>query len=314
MAVENLNTEDESTPAPLTTDGDELADSLVIDDTPEAVAEQPAEEVADDVPAEEPAPEAEAPGEPAAEATTETETPAEQPVDPPQQPGTADKALQKLQQDNAAINRKLEAVLAKIEESGKATPQQVQQVATLQAKAEEVADEIAAIANATTDTVDAFDGTIKVAKRVVTHDKRIASLEERVQQAEARAAQAEEAASWIKVEQKYPGVNVRSVWEQALQKAEALGYEGKALAKRADELFHETAAAAVTKPETPAAKPATPVPQPKAPIKPAPTARKAPPTTPGGASVTAKANGAIKRPAPVSDEEKWDRLADSLIQ
>lgn len=299
----DLKTEDGSiaqTPAPAASEEDTLTAALV-DDEPEPVAETaPAEEVAE-TPAETPAAETTEP--PAAEVAAEpVETPAETPA-----PGTPNKALQAAQQNQATLERKLDALLEKIG-TGAATPQQVQQVQSLQAKAAEVADEVSGLI-ADGYEIDPFSDTKKVVKKVVGQDHRITALEARLQQAETRAQAAEEQTRWATVEAKYPGVDVRAKWSEARAAAQAEGFEAD-LEKRANQLFHEYAKAAGTKPA--AAAPA-PVPPPKAPAatKPAPaTARKAPPTTPGGASVTV--SGAVSRPAQLNEEAQTEALAKAL--
>lgn len=307
-----LTSEDEVAEAAPTGDDDKLTAALV-DDEPDAEAETaPAEEVAE-APAEEtptetteePAAEvAEAPTEeavPAAEPTPET--PAEVPT-----PGTPNKALQAAQQNQAALERKLDALTAMIQQQGKATPEQAQQVATIQAKAVEVADEVSGLL-AEGREFDPFTDTKPVIKRVIGQDSRITALEARLQQAEARAVQAEESARWTSVESQYPGVDVRAKWAEAVEQAKAEGFTAD-LTTRANFIFHESAKASVAKPaELVPAKPAIAVP-PKA-KTPAPTARKAPPTTPGGAGVTPK-TGVVSRPAQVSEEAQTEALAKAL--
>jgi hypothetical protein len=313
--AEKSNTEEVQTPDPELS-ADELVASLVDSEEPEVVAETPTEEAPAET-VEESQPEAEATEEPAAETTEVVEPEAETPpaeTPAPVTPGTPNKVLQAAQQDLSAVNRKIDALMAKIEEQGRATPQQVQQVETLKAKADEAADEIAALANATPDTVDSFDGTIKVAKRIVSHGQTLESHDQRFNAIEAKLFDAEQRANLAELQAAH-GDKWKPVWAQAQAEIEELGItpDDPKFHNAANTLFHKKLkATAVTTPVTPVAKPASTT-SPKAPIKPAPTtARKAPPTTPGGTRVT-PSSGAIKSPVPVSDESYMESLAARLV-
>jgi vacuolar-type H+-ATPase subunit I/STV1 len=305
-----LKTEEETpTPEPAPVD---LIDTLVQDEAaqvetpaepePEPVAEEPAAEPEtppEETPSEEPT-------EPVAEVPTEPEA-------PPAAPGTPNKALQKAQQERSAVDRQLAEIKALIEQQGnKATPAQIEKVERLQEKAEQVADEIDVLL-APGYEANPFEDQTKIVKKVKSQDNELSTLKQRLAAVEARAEAAEAESNWSKLESRYTGVDVRKAWQDAIAQAQAEGFEAD-LTKRANQLFHQNAAASVVaaKPATPA--PATaPIPPKAKPAQPATTtARKAPPVTPGGASVTVK-SGAINRPAPVSQEAKMDSLMNRLV-
>lgn len=312
--AEQVNTEEPQQPQQITEDP--LVAALVHDETPDPeaapaepepaapqteaqtpeVVEADAEEGTADQPADEAQP----------EASEDEPVATEEPEAPAQQPGTPNKALQRSQMRQSEIERKLDTLLARIETQGAATPQQATQAATLQEQAQKVADEIEALA-ADGYELDPFTDTKKVVKRVASQEHRIAQLEAQLRETQANT-------QWQKVEAKYPGVDVRTLWQQAAERAQKLGYQGDAGTRRANEFFHDLAAAALPKPKAEPAKTAI-TPSPKAPVPTAQTtARKAPPVTSGGASVAVKSGGQVRRPAPASDESVLDSLASKLVR
>lgn len=230
---------------------------------------------------------------PAAVAEPEPETAAQQ----QHQEGTPDKALQKVQQELATTQRTLEQLLAKVSANEPLTEKQQQQVAQAPSK-------VAALRKAIADrTFDLFENGADLAEVLVQQQEQIEQLSQVVRQQNQEVAQVSEATLWKELSAKYPGVNVRQVWDQAAKDSEHYRRHGaEAHRERADELFHQRCDAAAksvkAKAGTAPTKPTV------ATSKPSPT-----PVTPGGARVTSQqAPPTATAPASQGDKEMRDYL------
>jgi hypothetical protein len=180
-------------------------------------------------------------------------------------PGTADKALQALQQKHGALERKYEDLMAKLE-AGTASKQEVQQA---KRKLDEIGEALTnydpldeaqskRVIGGAVEALKETDGEVQQLKQVVHH------LAQTVEQQKAEKA-------WDAVTSQYPKVDVKSVWEKALEDAKPYANFGaEAYQTRANELFHERAgnaakSVAAKNPPAPAAakptanKPVTPI-------------------------------------------------------
>lgn len=182
----------------------------------------------------------EAPPETATE-TPEAETPAAEPeatttatpetAEPEKpQPGTPDKALQKLQQDNAAALRRIEAL------EGKTEPldaKEQQQLAAAKTKLAEVREKLAG-------NFDVLDDAKSLAEATVEVGDQLAELK-----AEVTALKADRI--WAALQSEFPGANVKEIWKKAAtDAAEALaGESDTAVNKLAVRWLRERAAAVV---------------------------------------------------------------------
>ncbi len=282
MATEQAQTQTPTTPeadGPAEVPERDYAKLLVTDDAPAEVEELPPEAEAEKVetPAEPVTPEAEA---------KETE---KAPT-----PGTPDKVLQQMQQDLSAATRQLAALTEKQAAGEKLTPKEQAKVETATRKLEvirrglkekgsqfDILDD--GMGEATAETLDELDRSDAELRE---ENRKLAARLERIEQATAAQQQA---AQWQATEAKYPGVNVRDIWDKAASDAiEASGFTAeeinadprlsKAITNVASRTFHDRADAATKSKQ--AKQPVAPPPDKK------PTAtRNAPPVTPGGARV-----------------------------
>lgn len=245
-----------------------------------------------------PATEAETP-EPAAETVetpVEPETPEPEATEPEkvETPGTPDKVLQRMQQDLSAATRQLAELTEKQAAGVALTPKE-------EAKVETATRKLDAVRKALKDKGAQFDVLddgmgAAIAETLDEHDRTAEELRKDNQQLSARlerieraTAAQQQAANWQANEEKYPGVNVRDIWDKAASDAiEASGFTAeeiqadprltKAITNVASRTFHDRADAATK--SIKAKQPAPPPPD----KKPAAT-RTASPVTPGGARV-----------------------------
>lgn len=289
MATEQAQTSASTTTAATTdTDGpDEVpqrdyAKLLVTDDSGATNEEAAAETPAAEEKVETPEPEAKEPEATATAETTETK------------PGTPDKVLQRMQQDLSAATRKLDELAAKQDAGQTLTSKEKAEVATQQRKLDVVRKALKdkgrefdllddGMGEAIAETLDEHDRTVQQ-----LHQELQATKAEVAEMRQATAAQ-KQAAQWQATEAKYPGINVRDMWEKAASDAvEASGFTvdeinakpdlARMITNVASKTFFDRADAALKSIE--AKKPVAPPPEKK------PTAtRSTPPLTPGGARV-----------------------------
>jgi hypothetical protein len=289
---------------------DEPAVESKVEPEPEPTAETPdAETVVSDA---EPEPE------PVAEATdAEPEATTEEPVAEEPRPGTPDKALQKVQQKESAIERKLDALLERL--SNQTTPptkEQVAQVKDLQQQHAEVKDELETLLEQKDADIDVFAASKQIAKSaletkrgVKTVADDVAALTKKIEALESENARQRQQSAWSDYEKSYPGVQVQTLWNETYADvAKRYAHLGQqAVLQFASDRFHEIAASKA-KATTP--KPAEPKPQPK----PTQTATHKPtPTTRGGGQVTVKASPTKTKPADETPEQRRERLAAELL-
>lgn len=210
-----------TTPAPLSPE--ELVAALVTDDTPQTPVEpKPAET-------------------PSGDSTDKNE--GSEPPETPKEPreGTPDKALQKLQQDMAAAQRKLDKLVDKVESGETLTATEKKEVAAAKRKIDTVR-----AAMQTGSEFDIVAGGDDLAGGIVEVDDKVQSLEQRLARAEKALAERGQADSWTKVRNDYQGVDVDAVWTKACEDAaDAIGTDQpdktRLLASR---YFHERCQAA----------------------------------------------------------------------
>ena len=169
------------------------------------------------------------------------EPPAEQPGSQATQPGTPDKALQKYQQDLAAVTRKLDALLAK-QDGGEALTPAEQQQATQAARK---LDTLRAAVKG--QTFDPYEHSGDVVEALGETDQTVADLKARLERLEAEKQQGAEQqwTSWAK--QTFPDVDVEKVRQKAIADAqETLGEDATAgaLSRLATRFFTERATGA----------------------------------------------------------------------
>lgn len=286
----------------VTPDEGEAAESA--ETSAETVASDPVETATEPEPTEQttetPAGEAETVETEAAKPATETTT---------ARPGTPDKVLQQMQQDLSAAVRKIEELTAKRASGETLTAKEEAEVTKQERKLDLVRANLKA-KGAQFDLLEDGMGEA-IAQTLDEHDRSTEELREELKQTKAEVAamrretEAQKAdANWRETQAKYPGVNVRDVWEKAAADAiEASGFTAeevqadpklaRAIQNVASRSFHERAGAA-TKRVTPAKE----TPTPPATKKPTAT-RNAPAVTPGGARV-AQSSGVT--PASEPDE------------
>jgi hypothetical protein len=290
---------------------EELNTLLVEDDapateTPQATetetAEKPAaaEAEATETTADEGAkPEGETPA--AAAEATETTSAQQQP-----QPGTPDKALQKVQQDLATALRAITDLSAKVDAGGTLTAGEQQQLQRQASKVDELKQRVQG------KQFDPIDDGERIAASVLEQDEQITALKQQVQQLGTQLQQQQATNAWSQLEKQYAGVNVQDVWNKAKDDAKGYAqYGAAAYQARADELFHERAAAASKSVAARTATTATTTPAPtKQPAKPA---KLTPPTTKNGAAVTVQPTAPRASEQPVDFEAKAEKAYAALV-
>ncbi len=206
-------------------------------------------------------------------------------------PGTPDKALQRLQQDQSAIGRTLEAMLAKMESGAPLTTKEQQKLEQAQRKFDVLKE---AIANR---TFDLFDNGTDLAEAVLEGGADVDELRQHVVHQAKQLDELRESFVFDRLAEKYEGVDVRALWKTAQAEAAPYARFGEeAMQLRSDELFHSRAAAtaksikAKKELEAKSGKPALPG---KAPT----------PITPGGAKVTLP-KGTPAPTAKVNEDER----------
>jgi len=214
---------------------------------------------------------AETPGPEKAEAVEPAAEP-EKPVEPETpKPGTPDKALQKLQQDMAATQRSVEKLLEKANAGEPLTAKEQQQAADAARKL----DQLRAKAQEKFDMFEDGAGETLVSAVLETSDD-ISAVKSELAQVKQMLHQQQVEQTWKDETAKYPGVNVKEVWEKAWKESiETLGEDAteKSIYNLAMKQYTERATAAT---KSVAAKtPAKPA------LKPAPT-----PITPQGGRTT----------------------------
>lgn len=181
------------------------------------------------------------PGETTVVETTDVKP--EESVAKPVQPGTPDKALQKLQQDNAAALRRIEALEAKNEPL---TQKEQHQLTEAKSKVKEIKARL-------NGDFDAFEHGKDIAAATVEVGDTVEQLQERLSRLERENESAKAAQAWSQAEAKYPGVDVRSVFKKSVDDAVAtLGEDAPATAiqRLATRWFDERSAAVVASKKT----------------------------------------------------------------
>jgi hypothetical protein len=295
--------------------GDDYDDSLLLTPESSASEETPVEpEPTAETP--EPVVEAEMPVEPVAEATEETsETETEPTPEAKPAPGTPDKALQKVQQRESAVERKLDALLAVIEKQGQATPEQVAQAQQLQQQHADVKDDLAEILNQKPEDMDfeaAGKGLHVVGKRLKALEEALESERREKQELKKSLSTIQQDRTWSAYESQYPGIDVRSEWQSVYDTTrQRYGHLGEqAVLQFASDRFHEQAASKIQKPQPKAAE-STPKPTPKPATT---TTHKAAPPTPGGGQVTVKGSQTHKPAATETPEQEYERISKTLLK
>jgi hypothetical protein len=159
--------------------------------------------------------------------TAAVETEAEKPKP---QPGTPDKALQKLQQDFAALKRQLDK---KAEPTTADVKMAKSRLGELQHKLAEK-------------KFDSLDDAELLANAIVELGQQQQTLHERAEEATAAQKQAAAASSWAVFEAKYPDAKVKTLWPKCLEDAIAtLGDDvpDKAISRLASKYLEERAGA-----------------------------------------------------------------------
>ncbi len=220
----------------------------------------------------------------APEATGETEKVTE--TAPESQPGTPDKALQKVQQDLSNVSRTVEALMQKVESGKTLTPVEQKQLETSQRKLDVLRQSVEA------KKFDLFDNGMDLAESVLETDASVQGLQQQLDAQANVIDTLQEVMTFDRLGVKYPGVDVRGVWETAKKDSESYARFGDdAWQHRADELFHGRCAAAV---KSVAAKKEVA----KTPKTPSPT-----PITPGGAKVSVETGSPSPKAAVTEDEQ-----------
>lgn len=127
----------------------------------------------------------------------------------PAQPGTPDKALQKLQQDNAAAIRRIEALEGKSEPL---TAKEQQQLDQAKSKLAEIRERLAGDFDVLDHGKDVAEATIELGSEVENLKKELAEIKATTQ------AQRGETV-WKQLETQFEGVNVRDIWNKAVSDA-----------------------------------------------------------------------------------------------
>jgi cell division septum initiation protein DivIVA len=175
--------------------------------------------------------------------TPATETPGEslepsEPLEEKPAPGTPDKALQKLQQDLAAQQRKIDSLLTKAEEGTGLTPSERKEVVKAQRK-------IDAVREAMKTGFDIVDRGDDLAAGLVETDDEVQTLKTRLDKLEKEKEQQSASSTWNQVKTDYQGVDVDAVWKKAVADAvETIGDIPGATHKLASRFFHDRAKAA----------------------------------------------------------------------
>jgi hypothetical protein len=288
---------------------EELNTLLVEDDAPATETPQATETATEDKPAAEAEatettadegakPEGETPA--AAAEATETTSAQQQP-----QPGTPDKALQKVQQDLATALRAITDLSAKVDAGGTLTAGEQQQLQRQASKVDELKQRVQG------KQFDPIDDGERIAASVLEQDEQITALKQQVQQLGTQLQQQQATNAWSQLEKQYAGVNVQDVWEKAKDDAKGYAQFGAAAYQaRADELFHERAAAAS---KSVAARTATTTATTPAPKQPAKPAKLTPPTTKNGAAVTVQPTAPRASEQPVDFEAQAEKAYAALV-
>lgn len=216
-------------------------------------------------------------------------------------PGTADKALQKMQQDLSATQRLLDNALTLLNSGQTLSPKQRQQVEQAPRKIQTLKDAIAKRGS-----FDPFEDGDMVAEAIDEQDGDVSHLRQTVGQLTETVTTLQEQITFDRLATAYAGVDVRKVWDKAVaDAAEYREFGAAAYQKRADELFHTrcaNAVAAIKAKTGTAAAPSTATPTTS--TKPSPT-----PITPGGASVTTTSTPpSTKAPASANDRYMQDYM------
>lgn len=212
----------------------------------------------------------------------EPETPADSQEDP--KPGTPDKALQKVQQDLSAANRKLEELTAKVDRGESLTAKDQKNLA----RARRTIDELS---EGELDLIGDDDAGKKLVKAISETDDEVASLRRELD--EIRETQA-----WEREQAKYPGVDIRAVWGKALADAQAYERFGPAAyQQRAYDLFTERCSSASASVAAKKEKEQRPMPS-----------RPTPPVTPGGGKLAVSAAEARGGVEAKSEEDAYSSM------
>ena len=209
-----------------------------------------------------------------APAVTPVDPPVTTPAETPVAPAIDAAAL-------TAISAKVDALDAKIAAGGTLTPAEKRTKSRL-----EHFVELAASNDYDPFTVGA-KSLVEVLEEQAAANKR---LEERLLRQEAVTQQAVAAATWAKEERRFSGVDVQAVWQKSVEDAQkVLGSASPDVEKLANHYYEERATnAAKSVAAKPAVKPVSPV-------------------VPGGAAVSARAQGIVPVPAsiPLSGDQKY---------
>lgn len=235
-------------------------------------------------------------------------------------PGTPDKALQKMQQDLAAAQRKLDDLNAKIDAGEALSPREKEQQQAATRSLDKIRDGLAKKGEA----FDVLDHSKAIADTLLETDDALAEVRKELKQTRAEVAElrkgnqaSQSDQAWKAVQQEYAGVNVNAVWDKSLADTmEAMGIDaetakatpalGQALINAASKTFHQRAdaarkSAAGKSGGAAAAAAATTT----------TTPRTTPPVTPGGARVS-ESSGVVNA-GDTSEDAQYVKAAMSLI-
>lgn len=230
-----------------------------------------------------------------------SETPEETPERTPEnRPGTPDKVLQSMQQDLSATQRKLDALLEKVESGETLTRQEQQQVMQQKRKLDDLREKLAGKTGAIIDNEDLLVDTLgEVDASVQALAKQNEQLRAEMNLLRQQSASVQAQQAWAEIDRKYPNIATRDIWKKALEEASAtLGDDVPLVAvqRMASKMFHDRCAAAV---KSLAAKPSK-------------TSTPTHPVTPGGARTTTT-NNSVTTGEQLTPDQQYVRMAESLV-
>ena len=215
-------------------------------------------------------------------------------------PGTPDKAMQKIQQDVATSLRLVSELTAKLEAGGTLTPKEADKFELSKQRLDQIRNKLR------DKTLDPYEDGVELAQAAIDQADRIEQLERSLAERESRVDDtAAAAAVWSAQQAKFPGVDVKAVWEKSIEAATALCGDdaSEATLKHATQRIYEeraTNAVKAVKAKTPPAAPAVP-------------AKKVVPATPNGARFVVPASSTPNKAA-VSEDDHAMNLALSIVE
>lgn len=175
------------------------------------------------------------------------------------QPGTADKALQKMQQDLAASDRKLDALLTKVNAGQQLSQQEKQQAQQAQRKIDSIRAAIQA------NSYDTLEHGTALAESLIEQDQTVTGLVKQVGELSKQLSESRSTTTWSGLEKQYPGVDVYKAWDKCVAEAGAvIGTDNPQLQNLANTYFHQRcdiaakSVAAKTEKKPPSKAPVTP--------------------------------------------------------